>query len=390
MKRRLLVCLLITAVIYSTAVEQRVLVFSQTTRIWIAPKIEIFLGRGVKETSSCYEIINSTRSFTDADEAIYVVVKGRIPEDVPRRTYTGILTWYAPPNGTVVYKEERISGLKRGYVWCIWRRLEIGQIAAENLFGTWKVRFSISGLKSRSVGFTLSRTPASSTGRSAPKPGTPEPRIREPSRPPGESWPEITEWAKPAVPFVIVWKGEEDEKGNKVYTLGSGVVVSPDGYILTAAHVAAGAREIKIVLNGQTMDASLVKVHPSWRKPPDPGDVALLKLKNPPNDLFWLPLGDSSKIKIGEEVVVLGYPLPDIHEKGIGIVGVTGIIQGLRWVPEAEVWLIQHNAPTDKGHSGGPLINIHGEVVGINYRAAGEHAEFRLAVAINTAKELFP
>jgi formylglycine-generating enzyme required for sulfatase activity/S1-C subfamily serine protease len=183
-------------------------------------------------------------------------------------------------------------------------------------------------------------------------------------------WPALIQAARPAV----VWILAETSEGTAA---GSGAIISPDGYILTAAHVVTGASSITVVVNeSDEYRASVVRSDAAM-------DVAVLKI--PGSGLTWLGLGDSGQVAIEDEVRVLGYPLPGA---GVGYIAVAGIIQGTR--ERDGVTLLQHNASTAGGHSGGPVINAQGQVVGVHSAVLTDQPEYHLAISVNSAKTLIP
>lgn len=137
-------------------------------------------------------------------------------------------------------------------------------------------------------------------------------------------------------------------------SIGTGFIISPDGYVLTNRHVVNGATKIIVRLpDHREMEATLIGQD-------EPSDIALLKLdaKNLPS----LKMGDSDKLKIGEWVMAIGSPLSFEHSVTKGIVSAKGrSMRGQQYVP-----YIQTDVPINRGNSGGPLINMDGEVVGIN------------------------
>jgi len=137
-------------------------------------------------------------------------------------------------------------------------------------------------------------------------------------------------------------------------SIGTGFIISPDGYVLTNRHVVNGATRIIVRLpDHREMEAELIGQD-------EPSDIALLKLdaKNLPS----LKMGDSDKLKIGEWVMAIGSPLSFEHSVTKGIVSAKGrSMRGQQYVP-----YIQTDVPINRGNSGGPLINMDGEVVGIN------------------------
>src|ERR1041385_7374056 len=141
--------------------------------------------------------------------------------------------------------------------------------------------------------------------------------------------------------------------------LGSGVIVSQDGYIITNHHVIDGAEQIKVDLSdGRSVDAKLVGSDP-------PSDLALLKISQ--SGLASLTPGDSDKVRIGDVALAIGNPL------GIGQTVTMGIISAKgRTNPAGSLGsghladFLQTDAPINHGNSGGALINTMGELIGIN------------------------
>jgi WD40 repeat protein/V8-like Glu-specific endopeptidase len=184
------------------------------------------------------------------------------------------------------------------------------------------------------------------------------------------NWPALIQAAKPAV----VWILAETSEGTAA---GSGTIISPDGYIVTAAHVVTGASSITIVVNeSDEYRASVVRSDTAM-------DVAVLKI--PASGLTWLGLGDSAQVAIEDEIRVLGYPLPGA---GVGYIAVAGIIQGTRL--RDGTTLLQHNASTAGGHSGGPVVNAEGQVIGVHSAVLTDQPEYHLAVSVNDARTLIP
>ena len=137
-------------------------------------------------------------------------------------------------------------------------------------------------------------------------------------------------------------------------SLGSGFIISPDGFILTNNHVVADADEIIVRLSDRSeMKAKLVGTDPR-------SDVALLKIEG--KNLPVLKLGKSQDLKAGQWVVAIGSPFGFDHTVTQGIISAIG-----RSLPnESYVPFIQTDVPINPGNSGGPLFNLAGEVVGIN------------------------
>jgi serine protease Do len=165
--------------------------------------------------------------------------------------------------------------------------------------------------------------------------------------------------------------------------LGSGVIVSPDGYILTNNHVVGGADEVTVTTEDKTdYRAEVVGKDPL-------SDLAVIRVKA--NDLPAAKLGDSDKLKVGEWVVAAGNPFGLTDTITAGIVSAKGRsnMPNMR-IAEYEDF-IQTDAAINPGNSGGPLVNLRGEVVGINTAIAsrtGGNNGVGFAIPINMAKSI--
>jgi len=138
--------------------------------------------------------------------------------------------------------------------------------------------------------------------------------------------------------------------------LGSGVVVSQDGYILTNHHVVDGADHIRVELSDRrSFDAKLVGSDP-------PSDLAVLKISA--TGLHSLPLGDSDKVRVGDVVLAIGNPLGVGQTVTMGIVSAKGRATGLSDGSFED--FLQTDAPINRGNSGGALVDTRGELIGIN------------------------
>lgn len=148
-------------------------------------------------------------------------------------------------------------------------------------------------------------------------------------------------------------KGELQDSG-----VGSGVVISEEGVILTNLHVVQGAKRIQVTFaDGTESEALVIGVQPE-------NDLAVIKAKRLPDDLQPATLGSSQNLQPGDEVVAVGFPF------GIGPSVSAGVVSGLNrsFGSEGKTMmrgLIQADAAANPGNSGGPLINMAGEVVGI-------------------------
>lgn len=169
-------------------------------------------------------------------------------------------------------------------------------------------------------------------------------------------------------------------RGNQEKTsLGSGFIISSDGYILTNNHVVNNAAEIIVRLNDRReLEAKVIGADKS-------SDLALLKVKA--KNLPTVETGDSSELKVGEWVVAIGSPFGFDYSVTAGIVSAKG-----RSLPnENYVPFIQTDVAINPGNSGGPLFNLDGEVVGINsqiYTRSGGFMGVSFAIPINVALDV--
>jgi len=160
-------------------------------------------------------------------------------------------------------------------------------------------------------------------------------------------------------------------------SLGSGFIISKEGYIVTNNHVVEHADKVTVRLdNEHEFDAEIVGRDPKT-------DVALLKI-DAHEKLFAAPLGDSEKIKVGEWVMAIGNPFGLAQTVTTGIVSAKGRVIGAGPYDN----FIQTDASINPGNSGGPLFNIRGEVVGINTAIISGGTGIGFAVPVNMAKEV--
>jgi len=156
--------------------------------------------------------------------------------------------------------------------------------------------------------------------------------------------------------------GEQRER-----SLGSGVIVSPEGYVLTNNHVVDGATDIQVTLK----DKRQFKATVVGRDPRT--DIAVLKI--PASGLSSVTLGDSAKMRVGDIVLAIGDPFGVGETVTMGIVSATGRrslgISG----PNGYEDFIQTDASINPGNSGGALVNTHGELIGINTAILSDGSE---------------
>ena len=155
--------------------------------------------------------------------------------------------------------------------------------------------------------------------------------------------------------FKHFFKENPDQK-MKQQSLGSGFLTSKDGYIITNNHVVENADEIKVKLtDGREFKAKVIGRD-------EASDLALIKITDPAGNLPILVLGDSEKMRVGDWVLAIGNPFGLEHTVTQGIISATGRVIGSGPYDE----FLQTDAPINPGNSGGPLVNLKGEVIGIN------------------------
>jgi serine protease Do len=161
-------------------------------------------------------------------------------------------------------------------------------------------------------------------------------------------------------------------------SLGSGFIISADGYILTNNHVVDKATDIKVSLaGGRIFEAKLIGKSPEI-------DLALIKVEA--TGLPTVELGDSDALEVGDWVVAIGNPFGLNQTVTAGIVSAKGRVVGIGPYDD----LIQTDAAINPGNSGGPLFNIRGEVVGINTVIIASGQNLGFAIPITLVKEVLP
>jgi len=201
-----------------------------------------------------------------------------------------------------------------------------------------------------------------------------------------QSFADLAEKVKPAVvnisttakvkvpgnPFKHFFEGQEDEgqyrdffrkffgdvpdREMKQQSLGSGFIIDSSGLIITNNHMIEGAEEIKVKLaDGREFKAKVLGRDPKT-------DLALIKLDSSSGQLPALTLGDSDKMRVGDWVLAVGIPFGLEHTVTQGIISATGRVIGSGPYDN----FLQTDAPINPGNSGGPLVNLRGEVIGIN------------------------
>ena len=169
--------------------------------------------------------------------------------------------------------------------------------------------------------------------------------------------------------------------------VGSGVIISPNGYVVTNHHVVQGAETITVVTpDGRKLSGEIVGVH-------EASDIAIIKVDG--EDLPYSPLGDSDDLMVGEWAIAIGNPFGNLIEDAQPTVTV-GVISARKrsFKPSGgQIYddMIQTDAPINPGNSGGPLVNAAGEVVGINtfiFSRSGGSLGIGFAIPINRIKKM--
>src|SRR5215470_11903744 len=178
----------------------------------------------------------------------------------------------------------------------------------------------------------------------------------------------------------------------KMQAVGSGAIISKDGYIITNHHVAGhGARMVCTLWNREEIDAELVGTDPLT-------DISIIKLK-PDKTREFVPasFGDSSKLKVGDSILAMGSPMALSQSVTLGIISNVEMTMPKLFGPQmrldgedvgALVRWIGHDAAIYGGNSGGPLVNLQGEIVGINEISFGLSGAIPGNLARSTTEQL--
>jgi serine protease Do len=172
--------------------------------------------------------------------------------------------------------------------------------------------------------------------------------------------------------------GDDSPRPSKAQSLGSGAIVTADGYILTANHVVEGAEKVKVALSSgeKEFEAKIIGTD-------SPTDIAVLKIDA--KDLPPIAIGDSDKLEVGDTVLALGNPFELGRTVTQGIVSATGRGVGINAYED----FIQTDAAINMGNSGGPLIDAQGRLVGVNtmiFSRSGGFSGIGFAVPSNLAR----
>ena len=202
---------------------------------------------------------------------------------------------------------------------------------------------------------------------------------------------DIYEMSNPGVVAIQVLS----ESGNG---LGSGFVIDKDGHIITNFHVIDGVLELEVDFpSGYKTRGTVIGTDTD-------SDLAVVKVEAPPEELHPLPLGDSAEIKVGQTVIAIGSPFRFNGTMTTGIVSSLGrTLNSIRTAPGGSFFtagdIIQTDAAINPGNSGGPLLNLNGEVIGVNraietYNLNSQedplNSGIGFAIAVNTVKRVAP
>lgn len=177
--------------------------------------------------------------------------------------------------------------------------------------------------------------------------------------------------------------GKQKERSMEQQSLGSGFVIRSDGYILTNNHVVEEADEVYVLLTGMD-DEEKIKAEVVGTDPET--DLAVLKITTD-KELSAVPLGDSDAAKVGDWAIAIGNPFGFQNTVTVGIVSAKS--RDIHAGPYTD--FIQTDAAINPGNSGGPLINIRGEVIGVNsaiFSRSGGYMGVGFAIPINLAKDI--
>ena len=175
--------------------------------------------------------------------------------------------------------------------------------------------------------------------------------------------------------------GDQQPRDRRERGLGSGVIVSPEGYILTNNHVVENATDITVQLNDKRqMKGKLIGADPR-------SDMAVVQIQA--TGLTAMKLGDSAKMRVGDIVLAIGNPFGFDETVTLGIVSATGRHNAEITPPQGYADFIQTDAAINPGNSGGALVNARGELVGINtaiYSGNGGNLGIGFAIPVNMAR----
>jgi serine protease Do len=198
----------------------------------------------------------------------------------------------------------------------------------------------------------------------------------------------VGELFRRVAPSVVVIRAKGRDVGaagqSRFNETGSGVLISQDGKVMTAAHVVHAMDELSVeFLGGETVGARVVASEPA-------ADLSLLQLDRVPQGVTASPLADSDAVQVGDQVVIVGAPYGLSHSLSVGWISARWAPNTVyRTMPLAEFF--QTDAVINTGNSGGPMFSMSGQVVGLvshNISKSGGSEGLGFVVTVNTAKKL--
>jgi 2-alkenal reductase len=205
--------------------------------------------------------------------------------------------------------------------------------------------------------------------------------------------------ASPGVVTILAYgSGAQEQDPAAPVSEGTGFIIDTEGHLITNQHVVEGASEYEVdFLSGDKVWADLLGTDPD-------SDLAVLKVNLPAPDLTPLPLGDSSAVQVGETVAAIGSPFGLSGSMTVGVVSALGrTLDSERTSPSGQAFtaggIIQTDAAINPGNSGGPLLNLRGEVIGVNrairtevFTVTGDAANSGVgfAIPVNIVKRVVP
>ena len=187
----------------------------------------------------------------------------------------------------------------------------------------------------------------------------------------------VVDTVGPAVVSLAMRLAAAERQGNLREGSGSGVVIAPDGYVLTNSHVVRGAASLEAgFMDGTTAGATLVGIDP-------PTDLAVIRVQA--SGLAYATLGNSDALRVGQLVIAMGNPLGFQSTVSTGVVSSAG--RALRTENGRLIEnVIQHTAPLNPGNSGGALVDSRGRLVGVNMAMIAAAQGIGFAIPSNTAQ----
>jgi 2-alkenal reductase len=199
----------------------------------------------------------------------------------------------------------------------------------------------------------------------------------------------LTSLYEEANPGVVSIAVNIEQGGMTGQSAGSGFLIDEQGHIVTNNHVIAGARSVTIsFFDGSQVGAEVVGADPD-------SDLAVILVDQVPDNVRPLPLGDSDGVRVGEWVVAIGNPFMLNNSMSVGIVSAVGRTIPTEVTPFSIPQVIQTDAAINPGNSGGPLLNLNGEVIGVNESIATAsgvraNAGVGFAVPVNIVRRVVP